>query len=116
LKQVLSIIYDNDSAEEKTDTIEFSEDELKIFSRWANNSTDSNFIATWTRQGLEVHFGYHNGYTFPRGEALALYEDYMERLQQAGYIVVDGTSNKVKRYKITKQGYEFAKALLDNIN
>ena len=113
LKQVLSIVYDYESAEENTDTIEFSKDELKIFSRWANNSTDSNFISVWTRQGLEVHFGYKNGYTYPRGEALAQYEDYMERLQYAGYIIVDGTVNKVKRYKITKQGYDFAKTLLD---
>ena len=113
LKQVLSIVYDNESAEENTDTIEFSKDELKIFSRWANNSTDSNFISVWTRQGLEVHFGYENGYIYPRGEALAQYEDYMERLQYAGYIIVDGTVNKLKRYKITKQGYDFAKTLLD---
>ena len=67
----------------------------------------------WTQQGLEVHFGYKNGYIYPRGEALAQYEDYMERLQYAGYIIVDGTVNKVKRYKITKQGYDFAKILLD---
>ena len=113
LKQVLSIVYDNESAEENTDTIEFSKDELKIFSRWANNSTDSNFISVWTRKGLEVHFGYKNGYIYPRGEALAQYEDYMERLQYAGYIIVDGTVNKLKRYKITKQGYDFAKTLLD---
>lgn len=113
LKQVLSIVYDNESAEENTDTIEFSKDELKIFSRWANNSTDSNSISVWTRQGLEVHFGYENGYIYPRGEALAQYEDYMERLQYAGYIIVDGTVNKLKRYKITKQGYDFAKTLLD---
>ena len=113
LKHVLSIVYDNESAEENTDTIEFSKDELKIFSRWANNSTDSNFISVWTRQGLEVHFGYKNGYIYPRGEALAQYEDYMERLQYAGYIIVDGTVNKLKRYKITKQGYDFAKTLLD---
>lgn len=113
LKQVLSIVYDNESAEENTDTIEFSKDELKIFSRWANNSTDSNFISVWTRQGLEVRFGYKNVYIYPRGEALAQYEDYMERLQYAGYIIVDGTVNKVKRYKITKQGYDFAKTLLD---
>ena len=113
LKQVLSIVYDNESAEENTDTIEFSKDELKIFSRWANNSTDSNFISVWTRQGLEVHFGYENGYIYPRGEALAQYEDYMERLQYAGYIIVDGTVNKLNRYKITKQGYDFAKTLLD---
>ena len=113
LKQVLSIVYDNESAEENSDTIEFSKDELKIFSRWANNSTDSNFISVWTRQGLEVHFGYENGYIYPRGEALAQYEDYMERLQYAGYIIVDGTVNKLKRYKITKQGYDFAKTLLD---
>lgn len=114
LKQVKSIVYDSESAEEKTDTIEFSEDELNIFSRWANNPTDSNFIATWTRQGLEVHFGYRNGYIYPHGEALAQYEDYMERLQQAGYIAADGMSNNVKKYKITKHGYDFAKTLLDN--
>lgn len=114
LKQVKSIVYDSESAEEKTDTIEFSGEELTIFSRWANNSTDSNFIARWTRPGLEVHFGYHNSYIYPHGEEFAQYEDYMERLQQAGYIVVDGISNKVKRYKITKQGYDFAKTLLDN--
>ena len=93
LKQVLSIVYDSELAEEKTNPIEFSEDELNIFSQWANNPTDSNFIATWTRQGLEVHFGYRNGYIYPRGEALAQYEDYMERLQQAGYIVAEIISN-----------------------
>ena len=114
LKQVLSIVYDSELAEEKTNPIGFSEDELNIFSQWANNPTDSNFIATWTRQGLEVHFGYRNGYIYPHGEALAQYEDYMERLRLAGYIDVNGTSNNVKKFKITKRGYDFAKTLLDN--
>ena len=69
-------------------------------------------MAMWSRKGLEVHFGYHNGYTFPRGEALAQYEDLMNRLQQAGFITADGTSNNVTKYKITKQGYDYAKTLI----
>ena len=113
LNQVLSIIYKEETIEEKPDTIAFDEEELMIFSKWANNPTNSDFMALWTRQGLEVHFGYHNGYTFPRGEALAQYEDYMDRLQRSGYIVRDGIANKVPRYNITKQGYDFAKTLLN---
>lgn len=114
LKQVQTIVYNVEPREEKTETTEFSKEELTIFSRWANNPTDSTFIATWTRGGLEVHFGYKNGYIYPRGEMFAQYEDYMERLQLAGYIVADGISNNVTKYKITKQGYDFAKTLLNS--
>lgn len=92
--------------------ISFDEEELQLFSKWANNPTDSNFMARWTRQGLEVHFGYHNGYTFPRGEAEAQYEDFMNRFQQAGYIVPSGRNGNITYFKITKQGYDFAKTLI----
>ena len=86
-------------------------DEMKIFSRWANNDVDSLFTAMWTRSGLEVHFGYHNSYTFPRGKAEAEYEDFIIRLQTAGFIIRSGVSNDVPTYKITKKGYDFAKTL-----
>ena len=114
LNQVLSIAYkeNSDVKEANEGTVEFDAEELQLFSKWANNTTDTTFMALWTRQGLEVHFGYHNGYTFPRGEALAQYEDLMSRLLQAGFIVADGTSNNVTKYKITKQGYDYAKTLL----
>lgn len=114
LDQVLSIEYKDASVsqEKNESTVEFDADELDIFSKWANNPTDSTFMAMWSRKGLEVHFGYHNGYTFPRGEALAQYEDLMNRLQQAGFITADGTSNNVTKYKITKQGYDYAKTLI----
>ena len=91
--------------------IVFDDDELHLFSQWANNPTDSNFMARWTRQGLEVHFGYHNGRVFSRGEEEAQYEDFMNRLQRAGYIVPSGRNGNVTYYKITKQGYDFAKTL-----
>lgn len=92
-------------------TVAFDDEELNIFSRWANNDVDSQFTAMWTRRGLKVHFGYHNNYVFPRGEAEAEYEDYMNRLQTAGYIIKSGVSNSVPSYKITKMGYDFAKTL-----
>lgn len=113
LNQVLSLEYQEEvMLEEKENSVSFSADELDIFSRWANNETDSTFMALWTRQGLEVHFGYHNGYNYPRGEALAQYEDYMNRLQYAGYIHPNGSKDNVTFYKITKQGYDFAKTLI----
>lgn len=37
-------------------------------------------MAQWSRPGLEVHFGYNNSCVFPRGEAEARYEDFMNRL------------------------------------
>lgn len=98
----------------QNDQISFDEDELQLFSQWANNPTDSNFMAIWTRSGLEVHFGYHNSKVFPRGEAEASYDDFMNRLQQAGYIVPNGRKGNVTYYKITKKGYDFAKTLFDN--
>ena len=114
LNQVLSIAYKEAQVEDDNkSTFEFDTEELLLFSKWANNPTDTTFMAMWTRQGLEVHFGYHNGYTFPRGEALAHYEDLMNRLQQAGFITSDGTSNNVTKFKITKQGYDYAKTLLE---
>lgn len=114
LNQVLSIEYKEAAVPQGNNesTVAFDAVELNIFSKWANNPTDSTFMAQWNRQGLEVHFGYHNGYTFPRGEALAQYEDLMNRLQQAGFIVVDGTNKNVTKYKITKQGYDYAKTLI----
>lgn len=112
LSHVLSIAYEKESVEDETNKISFSQEEIQIFSKWANNPTDSTFMALWTRQGLEVHFGYRNGYTFPRGEALAEYEDFIDRLLRSGYIVSDGFCNKVTKYKITKQGYDFAKTIL----
>lgn len=114
LNQVLSIAYKEAQVEDDNkSTVEFDDEEVLLFSKWANNPTDTTFMAMWTRQGLEVHFGYHNGYTFPRGEALANYEDLMNRLQQAGFITADGTSNNVTKFKITKQGYDYAKTLLE---
>lgn len=114
INKVTSIEYEKDIVEEKEkDTIEFSNDELQIFSKWANNPIDTTFTARRVRGGLEVHFGYHNGYTFPRGEAEAQYEDFMKRLQNAGYIIHNGSNGNVTYYKITKQGYDFAKTLLE---
>lgn len=92
--------------------IPFEDDELSVFSKWANNPADSSFMAMWMIHGLEVHFGYQNSYTYPRGEAEAGYEDFMNRLQQAGYITPVGEKNNVMQYKLTKQGYDFAKTLL----
>ena len=91
----------------------FSDYELEVFSKWANNVVDQSMSAVWLHAGLEVHLGYHNIYKFSRGEESAAYEDYMERLQNAGYIKFEhyDSKNKVKIYSITHKGYEFAKTL-----
>lgn len=112
INKVTSIEYEKDIVEEKEkDTIEFSNDELQIFSKWANNPIDTTFMARRVRGGLEVHFGYHNGYLYPPGESEAEFEDFMERLLKAGYIQQKGLSNNIPTYKITKQGYEFGKTI-----
>ena len=95
----------------KTSQHKYDDDETMIFSKWANNSVDSTFMATFTRRGLEVHFGYHNGYTFPRGEAMTAYEDFMDRLTVDGFVKLDKTSNNIKYYSLTKKGYEFGRTL-----
>lgn len=110
LTQVLSMEYEED-IKETNSSVSFSDEELGIFNKWANNDTDSTFMAAWTQTGLNVHFGYHNGFVFPHGEALAEYEDFMNRLQQAGYIVVSGSRDSITYYSITKRGYDFAKTL-----
>ena len=90
----------------------YGEFELVIFSKWANNTVDKQYMAVWTRLGLEVHMGYHNGYTFARGEELAEFEDYINRLCDDGLIKYDKTNDKgIKIYSITKKGYDFAHTL-----
>lgn len=114
INKVTSIEYEKDIVEEKEkDTIEFSNDELQIFSKWANNPIDTTFMARRVRGGLEVHFGYRNACLFSPGEEEAEYEDFVGRLQQAGCIVPSGRNENVTYYKITKQGYDFAKTLLE---
>lgn len=99
--------------EEEENKVVFNEKELEIFSKWANDGYDQQYMVLWTRQGLEVHFGYNNGYTFPRGEALASLEGYLKRLLDAGLIEIDHYDTKSKQniYKITIKGYQFAKSL-----
>lgn len=99
--------------EKEENKVVFNEKELEIFSKWANDGYDQQYMVLWTRQGLEVHFGYNNGYTFPRGEALASLEDYLKRLLDAGLIEIDHYDTKSKQniYKITIKGYQFAKSL-----
>lgn len=114
ITKVTSIEYEKDVVEGKqNEALEFSNDELQIFSKWANNPVDTTFIARRVRGGIEVHFGYKNGFLFLSGEKEAAYEDFMGRLQLAGYVVPSGRNDNVTYYKITKQGYDFAKTLLD---
>lgn len=86
--------------------------EKMVFSKWANNPVDKQFMALRTRAGLEVHFGYHHGYTFGPGEQQAEYEDFMERLCADGLIKLSKKDkNGINLYTITKQGYDFARTL-----
>lgn len=99
-------------SEEINVTERYSEDELCIFSRWANNPTDDWFMAHYTRYGLEVRFGYHNGYTFQRGKEQAEYEDFMDRLCGDGLVKFEKyDQHNIKVYSITKKGYDFAQTL-----
>lgn len=104
----------DENLEQKKDQEVFDEKELELFLKWANDGYDQQYMALWTRNGLEVHLGYNNGYTFPRGEALAAFEDYIKRLLNAGYIEIDhyDAKNKQNIYKITMKGYRFAKTLV----
>lgn len=93
--------------------IQFNKKEMELFSRWANNPVDTTYSAVRVRNGLEVHFGYKNGYTYTRGEEEATFEDYMGKLLQIGYVVDGGDNGRgLRNYKITKKGYNFAKTLL----
>ena len=113
LDKVLSIEYNTPTEDITEPTFKFSSEELQIFSKWANNVTDKTYIVVKTRAGLEVHFGYRNGYTFSYGEEEASFEDFMQRLQAAGLIVADRYDDKNHQpiYKITKKGYDYAKTI-----
>ena len=116
LDKVLSIEYTplmTIEAEDSRKKNVFSPEELRIFSKWANNTVDKTYMVMRGRAGLEVHFGYHNGYTFTYGEEEAELEDFMHRLQDSGYIKVDryDPKNRQPIYKITKQGFEYAKTI-----
>ena len=60
----------------------------------------------------KIVFSNDNGYTFARGEELAEFEDYINRLCDDGLIKYDKTNDKgIKIYSITKKGYDFAHTL-----
>lgn len=116
LNKVLSIDYDkkeNEDVSISEETIYFNPSELELFSSWANNSVDQTYMVLRVRGGLQVHFGYRNGRVYSYGKEEAEFDDYMDRLVRAGYIVVDryDSKNRQNIYKITKQGYDFAKTL-----
>lgn len=114
LDKVLSITFEASSVDAAEQTVIFSPEELQIFSKWANNTIDKTYTVVKNRAGLEVHFGYQNGYTFPYGEGEAKFDDFMQRLKTAGFIVAEHYDNKYRQpvYKITKQGYDYAKTLI----
>lgn len=115
LDKVLSLNYEPVPEDDKDNSVTFSAEELQIFSNWANNKYDTNYIVTRNRTGLEVHFGYHNCYSFSYGEAEAELEDFMNRLLNAGYVKLDRYDSKSRQhiYKITKQGFDYAKNLVE---
>ena len=114
LGKVQSLDYQNIKEDEASnETSEFNENELQIFSKWANNKVNSVYTAFRTLQGLNVFLGSNNSYVFPFGEPMAEFEDYMNRLVRTGYVELDRYDgrNKVPIYKITKRGYDFAKSI-----
>ncbi len=116
LKKVLSIDYgeeENTEVSTTKETILFNSSELELFSSWANNPVDQTYMVLRIRGGLQVQFGYRNGRMYSYGKEEAEFDDYMKRLVRAGYIVIDriDVKNRQNIYKITKQGYDFAKSL-----
>lgn len=101
----------NDAKDKSED--DFTEEELQMFSKWANNSVDSSYSAVHTVAGLNVYMGYHNAYTFQRGREQAWFEDFMQRLQDKDLIILDHYDRyNQPMYKVTKQGYDFAQSLV----
>lgn len=111
LDKVISFKYEVPSEETAEQTVEFSSEELQIFSKWANNPVDNTYMAVSTRFGLDVHFGYQNSITIQQGRPMAEFEDFMSRLQAKGYIVLTKKEKDVPYYKLTRQGYDFAEKL-----
>lgn len=116
LNKVLSIDYDEIESDDvvlSEEKLIFNPSELELFSSWANNTVDQTYMVLRVRGGLQVHFGYRNGRLYSYGREEAEFEDFMDRLVRAGYIVVDryDAKNMQNIYKITKQGYDFAKSL-----
>lgn len=126
LKSVNAIEYPSDNETLQTEGVEkkpeededplFDTEELLLFSNWANNPIDTNYMAIRVRGGLEVHFGYHNGKYYAYGQPIAEFEDFMDRLHNAGFIKQDNfdIKNNLPHYVITKRGYVFAKSLLND--
>lgn len=93
-------------------SLTLSEEEILVFSQWANDQYDTPYTVLAMRDGLEIHLAYHFGLTLKSKEDKAWWEDYMERLIDAGYVKLD-KHDKYNHpiYKITKLGYDFAKTL-----
>lgn len=92
--------------------LELSEEETLIFSRWANDKYNTPYMAIQLRGGLQISLAYRFGVTLQSKQDKAWWEDFMERLMSYGYINHDTPDNHGHpRYKITKQGYDFAQTL-----
>ena len=99
-------------ASDQSNSLELSEEETIIFSRWANDKYNTPYMVVSLRGEIQISLAYRFGLSLKSNQEKAWWEDFTERLLKFGYIKHD-TPDKHghHRYKITKQGYDFALTL-----
>lgn len=91
----------------------FSEEEIMIFSRWANDKYDTPYTYTNFIGGrTEIHLAYRFGIALTNNKERAWWEDFIDRLLSLGYVKLNKLDSKNHRlYKITAKGFKFAETL-----
>jgi len=96
------------------ETVQFTNEELQIFARWASDKTGSPYThMTFMGGRTEIHLAYRFGVTLTTPQEEAEWEDFMERLNSLDYIRLDNYDKYGHpRYKITSKGYKFGESII----
>lgn len=93
--------------------VSFSDDELKIFYRWANDLYDTPYSHNVYVGGrTEIHLAHEFGLVLSTKQEKAWWEDFIDRLRTLEYIKFDKYDSSMHPlYKITAKGYKFAETI-----
>lgn len=101
-----------DNKKGHSEEIVFSDDEKQILLSWIN-SRNTNCFQIRTKDG-RIYFVGDNEYQFKDGRELAEFEDFLNRLQEAGFIEIDKYNRQGDPvYKPKKAAYDYVEGLSD---
>lgn len=101
-----------DNKKGHSEEIVFSDDEKQVLLSWIN-SRNTNCFQVRTKDG-SIYFVGDNEYQVKDGRGLAEFEDFLNRLQEAGFIEIDKYNRQGDPvYKPKKAAYDYVEGLSD---